>query len=259
MSHTTPRIGTALVTGATAGIGLAFAQQLAARGTALVLVARDAQRLEAVAKELRDAHGVEVEVLPADLGDRAQLATVEERLASDERPVDLLVNNAGFGLKKRFLHNTADEETAMTEVLVIAPLRLAHAALGAQTRRGTGGVINVGSVASYLPRGTYSAAKAWINSFSEWAHHEYRSQGVTVMALLPGFTRTEFHQRMGVSRGSAPGWMWLDVDQLVREALDDFDKGRAFSIPSRRYKVLATVARLAPTRLLQRFQLIGRK
>ncbi|HEY0888045.1 MAG TPA: SDR family oxidoreductase [Nocardioides sp.] len=259
MSHTTARLGTALVTGATAGIGLAFARQLAARGTNLVLVARDADRLKAVAEELTTAHGVAVEVLPADLVDREQLATVEARLADADRPVDLLVNNAGFGLKKRFLHNTADEETAMTEVLVVAPLRLSHAALGAQAARGHGGVINVGSVASYLPRGTYSAAKAWINSFTEWAHNEYRPQGVTVMALLPGFTRTEFHERMGVGRDSAPAWMWLDVDDLVREALEDFDKGRAFSIPSARYKALATVARVAPTRLLQRFQLIGRK
>lgn len=250
---------TALVTGATAGIGLAFAQQLAARGTDLVLVARDEARLKAVADDLRAAHGVEVEVLPADLVDREQLAAVEARLADLDRPVDLLVNNAGFGLKKRFLANTADEETAMTEVLVIAPLRLSHAALGAQTKRGHGGVINVGSVASYLPRGTYSAAKAWINSFTEWAHNEYRSQGITVMALLPGFTRTEFHQRMGVSRDSAPEWMWLDVDDLVREALDDYAKGKAFSVPSVRYKAITTAARMAPTRLLQRFQLVGRK
>jgi uncharacterized protein len=252
-------MSTALVTGATAGIGLAFAHQLAARGDDLVLVARDAERLEKVAEELRSSSGVSVEVLPADLTDRAQLAVVEERLAADDRPVDLLVNNAGFGLKRRFLDNTADEETAMTEVLVIAPLRLAHAALGAQTRRGHGGIITVGSVASYLPRGTYSAAKAWVNSFTSWAHQEYADRGVHVMALLPGFTRTEFHERMGVGRGSAPDFMWLDVDDLVREALADYDRGKAFSIPSTRYKVVATVARVTPTRLLQRFQSLGRR
>jgi short-subunit dehydrogenase len=173
--------------------------------------------------------------------------------------VDLLVNNAGFGLKERFLDNSADEETAMTEVLVIAPLRLSHAALGAQVARGHGGVINVGSVASYLPRGTYSAAKAWVNSFTEWAAAEYGPRGVTVMALLPGFTRTEFHERMGVSRGSAPDWMWLDVDDLVREALADYEKGRVFSVPSLQYKVIATAAKATPGRLLQRFQQLGRR
>ncbi|MFT4288652.1 SDR family NAD(P)-dependent oxidoreductase [Nocardioides sp.] len=252
-------MSTALVTGATAGIGLAFARQLAERHWDLVLVARDAERLERTADDLRTTYGVEVTVLPADLTDRADLRGVEDRLASPSEPVDLLVNNAGFGLKRRFLDNSADEETAMTEVLVIAPLRLSHAALTAMTGRGHGGVINVGSVASYLPRGTYSAAKAWINSFTEWAHNEYRPRGVTVMALLPGFTRTEFHERMGVSRQSAPDWMWLDVDQLVAEALADYEKGKAFSVPSARYKVLATAARMAPTRFLQRFQLVGRK
>ena len=252
-------MSTALVTGATAGIGHAFARQLAERGSDLVLVARDEERLRQVADELQQRYAVRVEVLPADLVDREQLARVEERLASSERPVDLLVNNAGFGLKKRFLDNTADEETAMTEVLVVAPLRLAHAALGAQVARGHGGVINVGSVASYLPRGTYSAAKAWVNSFTEWAHHEYAPHGVTVMALLPGFTRTEFHERMGVSRGSAPDWMWLDVDDLVREALADYDKGKVFSVPSVQYKLIAAGARAVPTRLLQRFQGLGRR
>ncbi len=252
-------MSTALVTGATAGIGLTFAHQLAAQRWDLILVARDVTRLSRIAEELHNTHGVRVDVLPADLRDAAALRGVEERLASAEQPVDLLVNNAGFGLKKRFLANTADEEAAMTEVLVIAPLRLSHAALGAQVARGHGGVINVGSVASYLPRGTYSAAKAWINSFTEWAHNEYRPRGVTVMALLPGFTRTEFHERMGVGPDSAPSWMWLDVDDLVREALADYEKGKAFSVPSMRYKVIATMARTAPTRLLQRFQLLGRK
>ena len=252
-------MSTALVTGATAGIGLAFARQLADRGDDLVLVARNAERLEEVAGELRTTYGVSVEVLAADLIDRADLALVEERVASRDRPVDLLVNNAGFGLKKRFLDNSADDETAMTDLLVIAPLRLSHAALGAQVERGRGGVINVGSVASYLPRGTYSAAKAWVNSFTEWAHHEYASRGVTVMALLPGFTKTEFHERMGVQRGSAPDWMWLDVDDLVREALTDYDKGKVFSIPSPQYKVIATLARATPTRVLQRFQGLGRR
>ncbi|WP_406027525.1 SDR family oxidoreductase [Nocardioides sp. NBC_00850] len=250
---------TSLVTGATAGIGLAFAQQLAARGHDLVLVARDEERLNGVAKNLADAHGIGVEVLRADLTDGADLAKVEARLADADHPVDLLVNNAGHGLKHRFLDNTADEETAMAEVLVIAPLRLSHAALGAQVARGHGGIINVGSVASYLPRGTYSAAKAWINSFTEWAHNEYAGQGVKVMALLPGFTKTEFHERLGSGYDSAPSWMWLDVNDLVREALDDYDADKTFSIPSKRYKVLATMARVVPSGVLQKFQSLGRK
>jgi len=224
-----------------------------------VLVARDRGRLEELAAELRASYGVQVEVLPADLVDRASLAEVEARLADPDRPVDLLVNNAGFGMKARFLDNPVDAENAMLDVLVTAVLRLSHAALGAMTARGHGGIINVSSVAAFLQRGTYAAAKAWVNSFSEWAAHEYAPRGVRVMALCPGFTRTEFHQRMEVNPDSSPSFLWLDADELVTTALADFDKGRVFSIPSARYKAIATVARVVPNRVLQRFQGLGRK
>lgn len=249
----------ALVTGPTAGIGLAFARQLAARGHDLVLVARDADRLAAVAADLTGAHGVAVEVLSADLSDRDDMRRVEDRLADRERPIEILVNNAGFGLKDRFLDNTADQETAMLDVLVTAVLRLTHAALGPMAERGHGGVINVSSVASFLPRGTYSAAKAYVNRFGEWAAHEYRPRGVTVTTLCPGFVRTEFHERMGVGRDSAPSWLWLDADELVRQTLEDFDAGKVYSIPSVRYQAITTVARVVPTGVLQRFQSLGRK
>ncbi|UUZ58158.1 SDR family NAD(P)-dependent oxidoreductase [Nocardioides sp. B-3] len=247
----------ALVTGATAGIGLEFARQLAARGHGLVLVARDEARLGSVAEELRSAYGVEVEVFVADLVDKAQCATVEARLADRDRPIELLVNNAGFGLKKRFLENSIEEEAGMLDVLVTAVLRLSHAALGPMAERGRGGVINVSSVAAFLPRGTYSAAKAWVNSFSEWAHNEYKPQGVTVMALCPGFTKTEFHERMQVKRGD--NFMWLDVEFLVKTALADFDKGRTFSIPGAQYKTVVALTRAVPSSVLQRFQSMGRK
>jgi short-subunit dehydrogenase len=252
-------LGTALVTGPTAGIGHEFAEQLAARGHDLVLVARDEARLEKAAARLRATHGVQVEVLAADLADREQLARVEARLADVERPVELLVNNAGFGLKGRFLTNAADAETAMLDVLVTAVLRLSHAALGPMAERGRGGVINVSSVAGFLPRGTYGAAKAWVNSFTEWAAHEYAPQGVTVMVLAPGFVKTEFHERMQVSRGSAPDFMWLEADRLVRDALADFDKGRTWSVPSAQYKAITAVARVVPNGVLQKLQGLGRK
>jgi uncharacterized protein len=250
-------MSTSLITGATAGIGHEYAVQLAARGDDLVLVARDSARLEEVAEELRRTHQVQVEVLVADLTDRQQLATVEARLADRDRPVDLLVNNAGFGLKKRFLDNTVEDEVAMLQVLVTAVLRLSHAALGAMTERGHGGIINVSSVAAFLPRGSYSAAKAWVNSFSEWAAHEYRDAGVTVTALCPGFTKTEFHQRMEVRRGD--GFMWLDADFLVERALADHAKGRVFSVPGAQYRTVVALSRAVPTGLLQRFQSIGRR
>jgi uncharacterized protein len=250
---------TALVTGPTAGIGKSFAHQLAGQGHDLVLVARDRARLESEAAELTSTYDVSVEVLPADLGDREQLAVVEARLADAARPIDLLVNNAGFGLKRRFLDNPVDDEQAMLDVLVTAVMRLSHAALLPMAERGSGGIINVSSVASFLPRGSYSAAKAWVNSFSEWAAYEYRDSGVTITCLCPGFTKTEFHERMDVSRGSAPGFLWLDADELVGQALKDHAKGKIWSIPGGQYKVITTAARLVPTPVLKRFQSLGRR
>ena len=254
----TPR-RTALVTGPTAGIGAAFARQLAERGHDLVLVARDQARLNALADELRSRYGVEAEVLVADLADREQLARVEGRVADPDRPVHVLVNNAGFGHKRPFLENSVEDEQQMLDVLVTAALRLTHAALGAMVARGDGQIVNVSSIAGYLPRGTYSAAKAYVTSLSRWADATYRDRGVRVMALLPGFTKTEFHARMDVSRRSAPSWMWLDADRVVREALADLDAGRPVSIPSRRYKALAALSRVVPLRVLTRFQRVGRR
>ena len=212
-------MSTSLITGATAGIGHEYAVQLAARGDDLVLVARDSARLEEVAEELRRTHQVQVEVLVAD--------------------------------------HTADDETARLEVLVTAVLRLSHAALGAMAERGHGGIITVSSVAAFLPRGTYSASKAWVNSFSEWAHLEYKSRGVKVMALCPGFTKTEFHQRMQVKRGE--GFMWLDADFLVRTSLEDFEKGRAYSVPGAQYKAIRVLTTAIPNRVLRLTQGVGRR
>ena len=247
------------MTGPTAGIGLEFARQLAARDHDLVLVARNEQRLEEVAAELRSTYGVTAEVLPADLGDRDQLARVEARLADPDSPVDLLVNNAGFGLKGRFLDNSVEQEQAHLDVLVVAVMRLCHAALGPMVARGSGQIINVSSVAGFLPRGTYSAAKAYVTRFSEWAHNEYAAQGVQVMALCPGFVRTEFHERMEVGRDSAPKFLWMQAPELVTAALSDLEAGKAVSVPTIRYKAIVTGARYIPAGLLQRFQGIGRK
>lgn len=261
MTSDAPRrsTGTALITGPTAGIGRQFARQLALRGHDLVLVARDRERLEQEARSLREAYGVEVEVLPADLADREQLARVEARLADASRPVELLVNNAGFGLKHTLLENSADQETAMLDVLVTAVLRLSHAALAPMVARGSGGIINVSSVAGFLPRGTYGAAKAWVISFSNWASSQYGPDGVTVSCLCPGFTRTEFHERMDVGRGSAPGMMWLDPADVVRTALADFDKGRAMSVPGAQYKAIRALTKVIPQRALQGYQRMGRR
>jgi uncharacterized protein len=263
MSPDSPR-PVALVTGPSAGIGHTFALRLAERGYDLVLVARDESRLRGLADELAATYAVESEVLVADLSTREGMALVEHRLAVETgadgaRPVDLLVNNAGFGLKHRFLTNSVDMEQAALDVLVTAVMRLTHAALGPMTRRGSGGIINVASVAAFQPRGSYSAAKAWVTTFGAWASREYALQGVRIMTLCPGFTRTEFHQRMDVGRDAVPRPLWLDVDRVVDEALADFDAGKALSIPSKRYKLIVGASRHIPVRVLQRFQSIGRR
>jgi len=244
--------GTALITGATAGIGAEFSRQLAQRGHDLVLVARDATRLNSLAEQLR-AHGVAVEVLPADLASVEGAESVAARIADRARPIEILVNNAGFGLHTDFDLSPVDDELRLLDVLVTAPLRLSHSALRAMVARGHGTIVNVTSIAAYAPLGPYSSAKSWLHFFTRWANAFYRPAGVTVTALAPGFVRTEFHERMNVERSSmAPNWLWLDVEPLVRRALRDAERGRAVSVPSVRYRLVALVAPLVPMWLVTR-------
>lgn len=240
---------TALITGATAGLGAEFARQLAELGHGIVLVARDNDRLRAKAAELEQLYGVRTEVIAADLTDDAGVAAVAARLGDSVRPVEILINNAGIGLLRPFEENDIDEERAHLKLHVQTAMELVHAALPGMIGRGSGRIINVASVAAFAPRGTYSAAKAWLVSFSQWANMAYGSRGISITAVCPGFTHTEFHDRMGMDKSVAPGWMWLRAGQVVREGLADNRKGRAVSIPSRRYKVLVAVIRLLPARL----------
>lgn len=240
---------TALITGGTAGIGYAFAEKFAALGYDLVLVARDRERLEDCAARLRRRRGVAVQVLGADLAAAGGRAAVEERLADVDRPVDILVNNAGFGLGTPFRRTTLDEEERLLDLHVRAVLRLTHAALPGMVERGKGAVINVASVAAFVPRGTYSAAKAWVVAFSESVAAELRDTDVRCMALCPGFAHTEFHERAGIDEGEIPKWMWLNAPDVVDAAIADLRKGVTVSVPSARYKVLVGASRLVPRRL----------
>jgi len=243
---------TALITGATAGIGAEFARQLAARGYDLILVARDAERLADRARELP----VPVEALPADLSTPDGVALVAERLARGD--VDWLINNAGFGLVPPFDENDIEAEQVHLDLLVTAPMRLSHAALRAMLVRGSGTIVNVSSVAAYTPRGTYGAAKSWVLSFSRWANIHYRSRGITVTAVAPGFVHTEFHERMNVDKSTVPSFMWLTAEHLVRVALRDIDRGRAVSIPSFRYKFVVWLTTWMPAPIIARGALRGR-
>ncbi|MEV7021991.1 SDR family oxidoreductase [Kitasatospora sp. NPDC093558] len=238
---------TALITGATAGIGAAFARRLARGGYRLVLVARDTERLERTAADLQVKYGVETEVLTADLATDEGIGAVEARLADAARPVDLLVNNAGFGNRGAFLTVPLQDELDMLKVHVEAILRLTTAALPGMRDRGRGAIINVASVAAFLPRGTYGASKAWVVSFTQGVLRDLGGSGVRMMALCPGFTRTEFHERAGMGTGNIPSWSWLSAERVVEEALQDLGRGRSVSVPGKRYKLAVALARVLPS------------
>jgi short-subunit dehydrogenase len=243
---------TALVTGATAGRGAEFARQLAANGQDLVLVARDTARLDASAKELRASYGVAVEVLGADLADRDQLSRVADRLADPDRPVDLLVNNAGFARRTGFLADDLAEEERAVDVMLRAVLVLSHAAARAMRERGRGQVVNVASVAAFVAMGTYSATKSWVVVFTEALARELAGSGVSATVVCPGFVHTEFHQRANLNMSRLPEWGWVDAEQVVRETLAGAARGQVVVVPSRRYAVLVTILRYLPRSLVRR-------
>ncbi len=228
---------TACITGASAGLGASFARACAARGDDLVLVARDAARLQAMAEELRDQYRVQVEVLPADLGDPVAVSAVAARVAEADRPVDLLINNAGFGLTNHLLDAPADEHRRAINVMCTAVAELSLAAAQAMRGRGHGRILNVASLSAWVVQGNYSAVKAWVKVFTEGLAVELVGTGVTATALCPGWVRTEFHQRAGLPTTSIPDWIWVDADVCVTKALADTAAGRVLSVPTLRWKL----------------------
>ncbi len=239
-------MATALVTGGTSGIGAAFARALAARGDDLVLVARNLERLNGMAAQLQQRYAVDVEVIAADLGDRDDTLRIADRLTSDEQPIDILVNNAGFGVHHRITApDTSPHEHAL-DVMCRGVLILASSAGRTMAARGHGSIINVSSTAGFVTMGSYSADKAWVTSFTEGLAVELAGTGVTVTALCPGWVRTEFHERAGISASKIPGPLWVDGDFLVASCLRDVERHTVISIPSVRYKVLIFLARHFP-------------
>ena len=228
------------MTGPTAGIGREIAIELALQGHELILVARDESRLNELAEELGDCR-----VIVADLADREQLARVEQAAGG----VDWLVNNAGYGITESFAQSTVEEEQALLDVLVSAVMRLTHAALPGMLAKGRGRILNVSSVAAWVPLGTYSAAKAWVTTFTEGLAAT-TPKDVHVTALCPGFTRTEFHERAEMTV-KAPGWVWLDARRVAQEGIRDCERGSVLSVPSRRYSSVSMAARYTPRSILR--------
>jgi short-subunit dehydrogenase len=243
----------ALVTGASAGIGEAFARALAARHHDLLLVARRRDRLEALAKELAERHRVSASVEAVDLAEEAGLAALAAAIAAD--PPDLLVNNAGFGSFGRFAELDPERELEEVRLNVLALVRLTRAALPGMLGRGSGAVINVSSLAGEVPgpfTATYAATKAFVTSFSESLHEELRGTGVVVQALLPGFTRTEFQEVAGVDPGRVPSLAWMSAERVARTSLAALERGDALCIPGAGNRLLGGLSALAPRSVARR-------
>ena len=238
----------ALITGASVGIGDCFARHLASEGYNLIINARSKDKLEERADYLRKTYNVEVEVLAADLATECE--KVESYLATHE--IEVLINNAGFGLNQSFLSSPIDEEQRVLDVLVRAPMRLMHAVLPQMRKRNSGVIINVSSTAAFIAGGHYSAAKSYLTVMSESLHTQMLPTKVTVSSLNPGFVHTEFHQRAGMKMGAIPNFMWLDGDFLVKKAWADALKGKAISIPGWQYKILRTIIAIAPRKTVRK-------
>jgi short-subunit dehydrogenase len=240
----------ALVTGATVGIGESFTRLLAHNGYNIVLVARDLPRLQERAKTLESTFGIATTVIQADLATDAGCKTIEDFIANNQ--IDVLINNAGFGINKAFTMSQLDTEQQLLDVLVRTPMRLMHVALPGMKERNKGVIINVSSVAGWIAGGTYSAAKSYLTVLSESLHTELSSTNVKVSALCPGFTRTEFHQRGRMSMKGLPAFMWLNSDKLVAKAWKDAVGGKAVSVPGWQYQLLTFVMRNAPRPMVRK-------
>lgn len=242
----------ALITGASSGLGLEYATQLAASGHSLVLVARDRGRLESVATDMSSRFGVTTEVIAADLHQPSARKLVASRLQNPVRPIRTLVNNAGYGIAGDVAESDSGDEANHLTIHVTTPLELTKAALPGMLERGVGRIIFVSSVAGYLARGSYSAHKAWGLSMARSLNASCKPRGVHVSAVAPGFTRTEFHQRMGMNISGIPEFLWLSAPAVVAASVKAVEAGRAVTIPGFTYKALTAVAQIVPASWHQR-------
>jgi uncharacterized protein len=244
----------ALVTGGSTGIGAAFARRLARDGYDLIIVARNRDRLETLAKQLRSDHGAAVEPLPADLTNSAELRVVEDLIARHEG-LDLLVNNAGFGTAGQFSKLDVEKEDGEIRLNVVALVRLTRAALPGMLARSHGAIINVSSMAGLAPapyNATYGATKAFVNSFTEALHEETRGSGVRVQALCPGFTRTEFQERAGIDVSGIPSFAWMTAEAVVEASLAGLRRGEVVCVPGMGNRLVATLTGAVPRSLTRR-------
>jgi hypothetical protein len=251
---------TALITGATSGIGRAFAEEYAKRGYDLILTGRRAPEIRKVAAGLSRRYGVEAKAVIAELAREKDVAKLEA-VARKEKEIDVLVNNAGFGSRNEFLDDGADRSAAMVSVHILAPIRLIREIAPRMIARGKGTIINVASMAAFLPlpgSGLYSATKAFLHSFSESLFLDAARHGVKVQSLCPGLTHTDFHRKLGMSGDMrSRGFLrWMDAEEVVRESLLALKRNTPLCIPGFWNKVVFRVITLVPRRLY--YPLVGR-
>ncbi|MDR0488061.1 MAG: SDR family NAD(P)-dependent oxidoreductase [Propionibacteriaceae bacterium] len=241
-------MSTALITGGTVGIGHAFAKALAKKGYDLVLASRDLEGLEKVAEEFRSTYSISVEVIRCDLSVRKDVDSLAARIEDQKRPIDLLVNNAGFAVHESLLVTDVSLHDRAFDVMCRAVLVLSGAAARAMKIRGHGGILNVSSSSTVITTGNYSAIKAWVTVYTEGLSIEMKGTGVKVMAVLPGWVKTEFHSRAGVKAHSLPDIVWIDVDVLATTALKHLDAGKVLSVPTAKWAFAVWVGHILPRR-----------
>jgi len=240
----------AIVTGATAGIGESFTRVLAREGFNIVLVARDLERMKERAATLESQFNIQTAVVQADLATDHGCAKVEKYITDNQ--IEVLINNAGFGINKAFSMSELNSEQQLLDVLVRTPMRLMHTVIPQMKARNSGSIVNVSSVAGWIAGGTYSAAKSYLTVLSESLHTELRGTGIKISALCPGFTRTEFHERGRMRMNGLPNFMWLSADRVVSQAWKENQNGKVLSVPGWQYLILSTVSRFGPRPLVRK-------
>jgi short-subunit dehydrogenase len=241
----------AVITGGSSGIGHGFAEELARRGYNLVLASRDQSALDTTARDLHAGLGISVEVIPTDLSSREQTMALAERVADPDRPIELLINNAGFAVRDSLLVEDTSLHERGLDVMCRAVLILSGAAARAMKARGHGAIMNVASSAAVIREGNYSAIKAWVQVYTESLAVELAGSGVRAMALMPGWVKTEFHSRAGVTAHKLPGIVWVPMKTLVNQGLKDLRAGKVLSVPTKRWAFAVWLARVVPTRAIR--------
>ncbi|MCL2784792.1 MAG: SDR family NAD(P)-dependent oxidoreductase [Propionibacteriaceae bacterium] len=242
---------TALITGGTVGIGHAFAKALAQKGYDLVLASRDEAGLLKIAEEFTAKYGISVEVIPTDLAKREDVLALAARIEDADRPIDMLINNAGFAVHDSLMIEDISIHERAIDVMCLAVLILGGAAGRAMKARGYGSILNVTSSSASITTGNYSAIKAWATVYTEGLSNELRGTGVKVTAVLPGWVKTEFHTRGGVKAHNLPDLVWIDIDALVRRALKDLEAGKVLSIPTAKWGFAVGVGHFLPRRTIR--------